>query len=54
MSACSQQRKSGILVSAPVQLPYGRLAEYGETMCYDRYNRPHVLEDSVRFVRYLN
>jgi hypothetical protein len=33
---------------------YGRLAEYGGTMCYDRYNRPHVLENSVRFIRFLN
>jgi hypothetical protein len=36
------------------RVEYGRLAEYGGTMCYDRYNRPHVLENSVRFVRYLN
>ena len=32
----------------------GRLAEYGGTMCYDRYNRPHVLQNSIRFFRYLN
>jgi len=36
------------------RVEYGRLAEYGGTMCYDRYNRPHVLENSVRFIRYLN
>ena len=36
------------------RVEYGRLAEYGGTMCYDRYNRPHVLESSVRFIRYVN
>ncbi len=36
------------------RVEYGRLAEYGGTMCYDRYNRPYVLENSVRFIRFLN
>ncbi len=36
------------------RVEYGRLAEYGGTMCYDGYNRPHVLQNSVRFIRYLN
>ncbi|MHA1600333.1 MAG: hypothetical protein ACTSW2_05865 [Alphaproteobacteria bacterium] len=36
------------------RVEYGRLAEYGGTMCYDRYNRAYVLQDSVNFIRYLN
>ena len=36
------------------RVEYGRLAEYGGTMCYDHYNRPHVLESRVRFIRYRN
>ncbi len=36
------------------RVEYGRLAEYGGTMCYDRDNRAYVPENSVYFIRYLN
>ncbi len=51
----SPQPKLGNCVQTTgTRVEYGRLAEYGGTMCYDRYNRPYVLENSVRFIRYLN
>jgi len=51
----SPQPKLGNCVQTTgTRVEYGRLAEYGGTMCYDRYNRPQVLESSVRFIRYLN
>ena len=51
----SPQPKLGNCVQTTgTRVEYGRLAEYGGTMCYDHYNRPHVLENSVRFIRYLN
>ncbi len=51
----SPQPKLGNCVQTTgTRVEYGRLAEYGGIMCYDLYNRPHVLENSVRFIRYLN
>ncbi len=51
----SPQPKLGNCVQTTgTRVEYSRLAEYGGTMCYDRYNRPYVLENSVRFIRYLN
>jgi len=51
----SPQPKLGNCVQTTgTRVEYDRLAEYGGTMCYDRYNRPHVLESSVRFIRFLN
>ncbi len=51
----SPQPKLGNCVrTTGTRVEYGRLAEYGGTMCYDRYNRPHVLESSIRFIRFLN
>ncbi len=51
-------REQNLLAVPPqttgTRVDYGRLAEYGGTMCYDRYNRPHVLQNSIRFFRYLN
>lgn len=32
---------------------YGRRALYSGTMCYDRYGRSYILNDSVRFRGYL-
>jgi hypothetical protein len=49
-----QPKLGNCIQTTGTRVEYGRLAEYGGTMCYDRYNRPHVLESSVRFIRFLN
>ena len=54
MAQNPQPKLDNCVQTKGTRVEYGRLAEYGGTMCYDRYNRPHVLENSVRFIRYLN
>jgi len=52
--AYAPPRFTHCLPTTGVRLQYGREALYGGTMCYDRYGRGFIQNDSVRFLYYLD